>query len=66
MTKTYLISVSGMGFLAKRTRILPFLQMREEKRNAHSWQKLTHVLSFLVKKRIFLEGGFNFVNIGPK
>ena len=51
------IHMSGMGFLAKRTRILPFLQMREEKRNAHSWQKLTHVLSFLVKKRIFLEGG---------
>jgi hypothetical protein len=35
-------------------------------RNVHLWQKLTHVLSFLVKKRIFLEGGFNFVNIGPK
>jgi hypothetical protein len=65
MTKTYLISVSGMGFLAKRTRILPFLQMREEKRNAHSWQKLTHVLSFLVKKGFF-GGRINFVTIVPK
>jgi len=57
--------MSGMGFLAKRTRILPFLQMREEKQNAHSWQKLTHVLSFLVKKGFF-GGRVNFETIGPK
>ena len=62
MTKTYLISVSGMGFLAKRTRILPF---SANERNVHLWQKLTHVLSFLVKKGFF-EGRVNFVTIVPK
>ena len=34
-------------------------------RNVHSWQKLTHVLSFLVKKDFFGER-VNFVTIVPK
>ena len=34
-------------------------------RNIHSWQKLTHVLSFLVKKGFF-GGRVNFVTIVPK
>ena len=56
------IHMSGMGFLAKRTRILPF---SANERNVHLWQKLTHVLSFLVKKG-FLGGRVNFVTIVPK
>ena len=34
-------------------------------RNVHLWQKLTHVLSFLVKKGFF-GGRVNFVTIVPK
>jgi len=56
------IHMSGMGFLAKRTRILPF---SANERNVHLWQKLTHVLSFLVKKGFF-GGKVNFVTIVPK
>jgi hypothetical protein len=48
------IHMSGMGFLAKRTRILPF---SANERNVHLWQKLTHVLSFLVKKGFFWKEG---------
>jgi hypothetical protein len=54
--------MSGMGFLAKRTRILPF---SANERNVHLWQKLTHVFSFLVKKGFFGER-VNFITIVPK